>query len=302
MSGVAAIFQPRPISEGERLKQLRNRVALAASLPVAEARKELQRALAEFNGEEVADYPILNRVMTHWLTNGGRGFGNFGHAGIPGHRGGSAAGDSVLEPIIKQDVPENTKGVMPSLLQNRQDEAYERLCGFQLQPDVLANSEVHKGCLMAMLPTLTEIPKWAEKNLPPEVLAADGIEREPHVNVMFGWLPSFDMAKLAELLKTVGPIKFKITNLDKFEVPEKGYDVLKFRVDSPDLISLNALLQETFGADLAPSDFSEYVPHLTMAYVKQGTEVPQLLLNAEATVSSLTFSTPDRQHIELPLQ
>ena len=148
---------------------------------------------------------------------------------------------------------------------------------------------------MAMFPDLTSVPEWAKANLNPDSLTADGIEFEPHVTVLYGWLPSVDLTKLSEYLRTVGPVPMKLGKLEKFENPENGYDVIKFAVESPALIELNKNLREKFAPDIAPSDFPEFHPHLTVAYVKPGTPVPEASLGTEMVSSSLQYSPAENK-------
>jgi 2'-5' RNA ligase len=61
-------------------------------------------------------------------------------------------------------------------------------------------------------------------------------------------------------------IKITTKNITHFETPD--YDVVKFDVKSKDLVKLNKLLTDSFEFT---TDYPDYHPHMTIAYVKKGT-------------------------------
>lgn len=268
--------------------RLLNRAKLAASLPAVESRRILQEALDEYDGKQKPDhYPVMNRAFATWLRNTGELLPDQNKAeksiNCPGcgnpfvYRESDNPSDSLNCPQCAQKTPGVVAGAFsPESLTNRATGA-------------------PKGCLMAMFPDLTSVPEWAKANLNPDSLTADGIEFEPHVTVLYGWLPSVDLTKLSEYLRTVGPVPMKLGKLEKFENPENGYDVIKFAVESPALIELNKNLREKFAPDIAPSDFPEFHPHLTVAYVKPGTPVPEASLGTEMVSSSLQYSPAENK-------
>lgn len=93
-----------------------------------------------------------------------------------------------------------------------------------------------------------------------------GIETEPHVTVLYGLDDPniLDLKKLVErecLFPTI-----KITGISSFENEE--FDVLKFSVEAPGLHNLNRLIRENFKYE---NKYNDYVPHITISYLKKGT-------------------------------
>jgi hypothetical protein len=133
-------------------------------------------------------------------------------------------------------------------------------------------AENHKfdyGCLMLNL----EIPKWEylEKSfIKPEDLYTDevgfGIEDKPHTTILYGFHDDEDTpAKLKKLLKNEKGIEISLDAITIFEGDK--YDVLKFDVQSDDLVRLNKLMKDNFEYT---NSFPNYHPHMTIAYVKKG--------------------------------
>lgn len=91
-----------------------------------------------------------------------------------------------------------------------------------------------------------------------------GIEDEPHVTVLYG-LTKDEPKKMAEKLKDFGSIKLKLSKMSLFE--NEDYDVLKFDVESEDLHKLNNYIRKHFDYE---TDFPDYHPHATVAYLKKG--------------------------------
>ena len=152
-----------------------------------------------------------------------------------------------------------------------------------------------KGCLMAMLPEddTHRFTDWAKTHVEEGTLAADGIEKEPHVTVYYGFNLGFDVQDLSDLLKRRKPVTFTVGKVSRFECPE--YDVLKYDIVSPDLEDLHSVIQKRL-SDLTPSEH-EYHPHLTIAYVEKGSnkELDGLapFEGDQFTCSSLLFSEPE---------
>jgi 2'-5' RNA ligase len=74
------------------------------------------------------------------------------------------------------------------------------------------------------------------------------------------------VSKLHKILKDR---KVKIGGLSVFE--NKDATVLKFSVNSPELTEAKKLVEAKAGKAKAKGDFSRYVPHITLAYLKPGT-------------------------------
>lgn len=129
-----------------------------------------------------------------------------------------------------------------------------------------------------------------------------GREDQPHVTVKFG-LHGNDPEKVAELLKDEPPIKVTLGKTSVFKNVEDGTaDAVKVDVDSPDLHRLNAKIAAALpNTDTHP----EYVPHLTLAYVKPGLGEKyagsDALAGQTVTLNNITFSGKDRKETDIPL-
>lgn len=97
-----------------------------------------------------------------------------------------------------------------------------------------------------------------------------GIETNPHVTVLYGISPTIKHEEVKQfVLENVkDDIQIRLTGISLFEGGDsKPYDVVKFTVESEDLVNLNNLLKEHFPYE---STFPDYKPHMTIAYVKAG--------------------------------
>lgn len=94
-----------------------------------------------------------------------------------------------------------------------------------------------------------------------------GIEKNPHVTVLFGFHKDIDIDKLKELVKEKqkGEVEIDVKSITHFETPD--YDVVKFDVDSKQLHALNKMATDNFEYT---TDYPDYHPHMTIAYVKKG--------------------------------
>ena len=129
------------------------------------------------------------------------------------------------------------------------------------------------GCLM--LNMRKKIKNWNEctsiidkKDIYDDESNDYGVENEPHVTVLYGFLPSVKVNDIKKHLNFLSEnIKFTITGIGIF--PGKGdtpYDVVKFNIKSDDLTKLNKICKKIPNEETFP----EYNPHMTIAYVKKG--------------------------------
>jgi len=121
--------------------------------------------------------------------------------------------------------------------------------------------------LMLMLPrnTANEVLATAVRTVDPEDLHEDGFEREPHITVKYG-IHSDDPAQVRHVLRNQGPVAVSIGQTSLFETPD--YDVLKLEVQGAELIDVNRRIVDTIpNTETHP----EYIPHVTIAYLKPGT-------------------------------
>lgn len=130
-----------------------------------------------------------------------------------------------------------------------------------------------------------EIEELQARLNPADVLK---LEDRPHVTVLYG-LNQIDPARLRPLLDQYGPIFARLGRLSLFE--NSDADVLKFDVQSSQLEQIQRHLRMLPHTLTQP----EYIPHLTVAYLKPGTgakylELPNNLLGHELHFSGLTYS------------
>lgn len=119
-----------------------------------------------------------------------------------------------------------------------------------------------------------------------------GLEENPHITILYGL---HDDVKLEDMFNfVVSEIKsptFEVTEVSYFEPDE--YDVLKFTVKSDDLTTINKKLTDTFPYT---TDFPEYKPHLTIAYLKKGTAKKykglNLVLDIDTEDEKVCYSFP----------
>jgi len=93
-----------------------------------------------------------------------------------------------------------------------------------------------------------------------------GIEYNPHVTLIFGLDVSVspDQVEFALSRFKNQRISLKINGIGKFDNEE--YSVVKLNVDSPILHEINEELSKL----PHKSDFPNYIPHITISYVKPG--------------------------------
>ena len=128
-----------------------------------------------------------------------------------------------------------------------------------------------RGCLMAMVPkeTSNTILQFTKQLINEDDLYLEGneygLETEGHVTIRYGYLKDLNELEIRQLLKGQKPFMMEIFGLDKFTNDPK-YDVAMFKVSSPVLKRLNELSSKHLNED----NYTEYTPHLTLAYVQKG--------------------------------
>ena len=100
---------------------------------------------------------------------------------------------------------------------------------------------------------------------------AGGIEREVHVTILYGITSMEGLTAIQKhmpaIVKAVPSIKVRLSEISAFETnPE--FDVLKIAVVSKQLEYLHELFKKITDFE---SDYPDYNPHLTLAYLKKGT-------------------------------
>jgi hypothetical protein len=133
------------------------------------------------------------------------------------------------------------------------------------------NQTAKKGCLMAMIPQdkTNAIVNFGKRLIKDSDLYLEGNEygreTEGHVTIRYGFLKDLNELEIRQLITGQKPFIVELYGLDKFDSDPK-YDVAMFKASSPVLKQLN----EMSGIYLTESEYNEYNPHLTLAYVQKG--------------------------------
>lgn len=128
-----------------------------------------------------------------------------------------------------------------------------------------------------------------------------GIETEPHVTILYGFHNEVTAEEVFDLYKLNIPLKsieIHIKGISIFENPK--FDVVKFDVESDILTKAHDIMKDLPNTE----DFSEYHPHITIAYVKHGEGQKYIKpFEKERTLrgSKLVFSTKKNARDELML-
>ena len=162
------------------------------------------------------------------------------------------------------------------------------------------NRHVEKGCLMAYVdPTYgLQILKVGRRAIPSSILYTDpedptyGYDNEPHVTLKYGFEPDLDRNTIAEILKGTKPFNVVLTSLNQFQ--NEKYDVVKFEVQKCPI--LTELRRRCDGYPNTDS-YTDYKPHMTLAYVKKGT-FPHIRenLNIALPITRFKYSGPNGKY------
>lgn len=140
-------------------------------------------------------------------------------------------------------------------------------------------------------------------SIPQGELSSDGRESTPHVTVKYG-LHTQDGRKVAAAIQGQPTVPATLGAISLFPgaMSGKDYDVVKVDVNSPDLHKLNRYLC----SKLPHVDtFSEYHPHITIAYVKAGEGAKyvgrEVLPGVEMLLDHFIFSNRDREETPITL-
>ena len=125
------------------------------------------------------------------------------------------------------------------------------------------------GCAMLYF-DFPEINKIHDAINPSDVYIQEGdrtfgLEDEPHCTLLYGLHEEVTTEDIEKVLDKYTYYTCKVHNASLFENPE--YDVLKFDVKGDNLNETNTDLQQY----PFTSNFPDYHPHMTIAYVKPGT-------------------------------
>lgn len=92
-----------------------------------------------------------------------------------------------------------------------------------------------------------------------------GREKEPHITILYGLHTTNKDSEIEEVINNLKEPKLKLGKISSFK--NDKFEVLKFEIESDDLHKQNKIFTEF----PYTSDYPEYHPHCTIAYVKTGT-------------------------------
>jgi 2'-5' RNA ligase len=149
------------------------------------------------------------------------------------------------------------------------------------------------------------IIQWGKENIPDAAIYEEedsyGREDTPHITILYGIL-SQSPDETREVLEEEDMLIATLGKVSLFENSD-DYDVVKIEVNSEDLSRVNASLRDSVDFE---SDYPEYDPHVTIAYVKKGegknysgsNEFEGSVLNFD----EVRFSSKDETITMIPLQ
>lgn len=144
-----------------------------------------------------------------------------------------------------------------------------------------------------------EVYQWGLDHIPDSELAEDGRETDIHVTLKYG-LHDHDPYVVRRIFLNQKPIEIVLGQISIFESSDA--DVVKIEIISPELCRLNRLVSGTFEhTDTHP----QYVPHVTLAYVKKGFGQKYVGLKdfegKKVALDSILFSGNDNRRTLIPL-
>ncbi len=164
-----------------------------------------------------------------------------------------------------------------------------------------AEKKDHKheyGCLMVFLDVNKESWKELQDMIDEDDLYTEegdtsyGREDEPHVTILYGLHDDIKDEEIEEDINDIKEPKIAFKSISSFDNPK--YDVLKFDVDSKDLTKLNKVFKEY----PFTSNFPDYHPHCTIAYLKPGKAAKYIkkakdLVGMDMEPSKIVYSKAD---------
>lgn len=155
------------------------------------------------------------------------------------------------------------------------------------------------GALMLMIDDKEVVDEIEaiQKQIDPNDL--EELEKDTHITIRYGFTGEVNPEQIEQLVQQHSPNVVEVKELSLFQ---NDVDVLKFDIDSPALQSFYAHLGIIPNVVTHP----DYHPHLTVAYLKQGTGYKYLhlgdrLIGRKIESRSLVYSTPDREWTRMEL-
>lgn len=128
-----------------------------------------------------------------------------------------------------------------------------------------------------------------------------GVETDPHVTILYGLHPEVTPQDVENVINKFRgkDLSININGIGKFDGDDK-FNVVKLNVDSPILHDMNSELSKLPHT----SDFPDYNPHMTMAYVKPGKADKYLSGDYRKefkNIDRVVYSMPNGQKIDFNL-
>lgn len=125
------------------------------------------------------------------------------------------------------------------------------------------------NALILMLPTdlSAKVIDWGKTHIGEDLLSGlpnKGRENGPHITLATG-INDEEPEKIFKLMESCKPMEVTLGDIDCFRKTEKGYDVIKINVESPELQKLFGVVLDNIAVD---NPIIPYKPHITLAYVK----------------------------------
>ena len=156
------------------------------------------------------------------------------------------------------------------------------------------NDALKYDCLMLD----ANISNWKEKTSiidKEDVYEKDddyGVEKNPHVTIIYGIHPDeVNREELYEEIEKIKPVKTTIEKISVFECED--YDVVKFDVPvTPELKKYRKIFLKFPNTQT----YDEYLPHMTIAYVKKGTgkKYEQKIKPFNVVFNKAAYSSPGK--------
>ena len=153
------------------------------------------------------------------------------------------------------------------------------------------------ACLMGDCPFLSDDIKKIQDQIEPDDIYDEeegrGLEDEFHITVLYG-LHENDADEIKSKLD-LAPMSFELDGLSLFE--NEKFDVLKCGVKSADFKKANKQVSDEFEFT---SDYPDYKPHLTVAYLQPGSgkkylDIESSAFDKEHVCDKMMFSTKDSE-------
>jgi 2'-5' RNA ligase len=129
------------------------------------------------------------------------------------------------------------------------------------------NGNYSFGCVMAQLQIKDNDWESIQSHIKDsELHNGDNVGREddPHITILYGLHDSVADSEVEEVVSNFKPFEVELNKVDIFEQDE--CDVVKFNIKNKNLTEYNEEMKKLTHT----SDFPDYKPHVTIAYVKKG--------------------------------